>query len=61
MTTVERKYPTRVSCEFQGKKRQIVPDQIRTVDKSRLVKGLGKIEQRTQGEVIKSLQKIFSL
>ena len=61
MTTIERRYPTRVLCTFQRKKGQIVLDQFRTVDKSRLVKRLGKIDQNTQNEVIKSLQKIFSL
>ena len=38
MTTAGKDYPTRVSCTFQRKKGQIVLDQIRTVDKSRLVK-----------------------
>lgn len=61
MTTVERAYPTRVLCTFQGKTGEIVIDQIRTVDKSRLVKKLGKVDQDTQNEVIKVLQKIFTL
>ncbi|MBW2358965.1 MAG: type II toxin-antitoxin system PemK/MazF family toxin [Deltaproteobacteria bacterium] len=37
MTTAGKDYPTRVSCRFKGKKGQIVLDQIRTIDKSRLV------------------------
>ena len=37
MTTRLRKYPTRVTCEFQGKTGQIALDQLRAVDKSRLV------------------------
>ncbi len=61
VTTVARKYATRISCTFQRKKGQIVLDQIRTVDKSRLAKRLGKIDQDIQSEVTKSLQKIFSL
>ncbi len=61
MTTVERNYPTRISCTFQQKQGQIVLDQIRTIDKSRLIKRLGTIDQPTQEEVMKSLQKIFSL
>ena len=36
MTTKGRSYPTRVACTFQGKEGQVVLDQIRTVDKSRL-------------------------
>lgn len=60
MTTAGREYPTRVSCKFQRKKGQIVLDQIRTIDKSRLVKKLGSIDAPTQLEVISVLQKLFS-
>ncbi|MBF0288726.1 MAG: type II toxin-antitoxin system PemK/MazF family toxin [SAR324 cluster bacterium] len=60
MTTSERDYPTRISCQFQKKTGQIVLDQIRTVDKSRLVKKLGHIGQSTQEKVLVPLQKIFS-
>ena len=35
MTTRGRDYPSRVSCEFQGRQGQVVLDQIRTVDKAR--------------------------
>ncbi len=38
MTSSSKKYPTRVPIEFQGKKGQVVLDQIRTVDKVRLIK-----------------------
>ncbi len=61
MTTKGRDYPTRIECSFQGKKGQIVLDQIRTIDKSRLVKKLGKISKKIQIEVIKILQDMFSL
>jgi len=60
MTTTGRDYPTRVNCKFKGKKGQIVLDQIRTIDKSRLVKKLGSIEPKVQAEVILVLQKLFS-
>ena len=45
MTTKIRPYPTRVPVRFKGKSGQIVLDQIRTVDKSRLVKRMGKIDE----------------
>ena len=60
MTTKGRKYPTRISCSFQGKKGQIVLDQIRTVDKKRLVKNLGHISPATQNKTLCILQEIFS-
>ncbi len=45
MTTKSHSYPTRVELEFQEKHGWIVLDQIRTVDKTRLIKRLGKIEK----------------
>ena len=60
MTTKGRPYPTRISCQFQGKEGQIVLDQIRTVDKSRLVKKLGKLDELEQKNVLLALAEIFS-
>ncbi len=60
MTTQGRSYPTRVDCQFQGKSGQIVLDQIRTVDKVRLVKKLGKISSQTQNDVLTVLIEMFS-
>jgi len=45
MTTKGREYPTRVPIVFQRKKGQVVLDQIRTVDKKRLAKRLGKLDK----------------
>jgi mRNA interferase MazF len=60
MTTKGRDYPTRVQCSFKGKDGQIVLDQLRTVDKSRLVQKLGKIDQQTQEEVLSILAEMFA-
>lgn len=60
MTTSIKKYPTRVSVRFKGKKGEIVLDQIRTVDKSRLVKKLGSINPATEKKVIAVLQELFA-
>ena len=46
MTTKSHTYPTRVALRFEGKQGWIVLDQIQTVDKSRLVKKLGKITRQ---------------
>ncbi len=61
MTTTVRDYPTRVTVEFQGKKGQIVLDQIRTVDKKRLTKKLGEISSSAREEVTTVLQEMFAL
>lgn len=60
MTTKGKSYPTRVECQFEGQPGQIVLDQIRTVDKSRLVKKLGKISDDTQCEVLAVLSEMFA-
>jgi len=60
MTTAGKDYPTRVICKFKKKKGQIVLDQIRTIDKTRLVKKLGTIDPETQLKVISVLQRLFA-
>jgi mRNA interferase MazF len=60
MITTGRKYPTRINTSFSGKKGQIVLDQIRTVDKRRLVKVLGKIDNPTADRVLKTLAEMFA-
>ena len=61
MTTARKTYPTRVHCSFEGKERQIVLDQIRTIDKTRLIKKLGSIDPETQLELVRVLQEMFAL
>lgn len=60
MTSTLRDYPTRVSCTFRKKTGQIALDQIRTIDKARLVKKLGTIDSRTQSDVVSVLQGMFA-
>ena len=60
MTTKARDYPTRVSCRFEGKDAHIVLDQLRTIDKSRLIKRLGRINTTTQKHVLAVLAELFA-
>jgi len=60
MTTKGQPYPTRVTCQFQGKEGQIVLDQIRTIDKIRLVKLLSQITTEEQKAVLDILAEIFA-
>jgi mRNA interferase MazF len=60
MTTAGKDYPTRISCTFKKKKGHIVLDQIRTIDKTRLVKNIGTIDSETQLKVIAVLQRLFA-
>lgn len=60
LTTRGRPYPTRVPCRFKGKAGQVVLDQLRTVDRRRLVKRLGRIDRRTGARVLEVLAEIFA-
>ncbi len=60
MTTKGRPYPTRVRCRFGGTAGQVVLDQVRTVDASRLVRRLGRIDRRTGAAVLALLQEMFA-
>lgn len=53
-------YPTRIPVELLKNKRSIVLDQIRTVDKDRLVKKIGEIDKTAQKQTLDRLQEMFA-
>jgi mRNA interferase MazF len=60
MTSMQRDYPSRVNLTFQRKKGQVVLDQIRTVDKARLVRRLGVLPEARARDVAGVLQEMFA-
>ena len=60
MTTVRRGWPTRVELTFQSKTGEIALDQIRAVDKARLVKRLGKLDSEIADVVLDTLGEMFA-
>jgi mRNA interferase MazF len=60
MTSKGFSYPTRIQCAFQGKQGLILLDQMRAVDKSRLVQKLGVISKNAQIKTIDCLQELFA-
>jgi len=60
MTTVCRGWPTRVEITFQNKTGEIALDQIRAVDKSRIIKRLGKLDSETASLVLDTLGELFA-
>lgn len=60
LTSKLKNYPTRIPCKVEGKQGQIVLDQIRTVDKSRLVKKIETLNKVTQIKVLNLLKEMFS-
>ena len=60
MTRIRRGWPTRIEVTFQGKTGEIALDQIRAVDKSRLVKRLGKLDAATAEVILDVLGELFA-
>jgi mRNA interferase MazF len=60
LTSKVRTYPTRVPCKVEGKQGQIVLDQIRTIDKSRLIKKIDTLTKGTGKKVLNVLLEMFS-
>jgi len=60
LTTGSHLYPFRISCRFQGRAGHIVLDQIRTVERERMVKKLGKLPSSTLTNVLAILQEMFT-
>lgn len=59
MTTGSREAPFRIPVTFGGKKGLILLDQIRTLDKTRLVKRLGMVPASTLASTLGTLQEVF--
>jgi mRNA interferase MazF len=60
LTTAGRAYPSRVPTRFDGKDGQVVIDQLRTVDKTRLVKRLGELDPSEAAAVLDVLREFFA-
>lgn len=60
LTSKLRNYPTRIPCKVEGKQGQIVLDQLRTVDKSRLIKKIATLGKPLQKKVSSRLVEMFS-
>lgn len=60
MTTQGFNFPCRIKCQFKNKNGLILLDQVRAVDKSRLIKKLGSIDEKTQVALCNTLQELFT-
>jgi mRNA interferase MazF len=60
MTSSGRAYPSRVPCRFGGTEGLIVLDQVRTVDKERLIQRLGRIDEAAQTAVLEVLAEMYA-
>ncbi len=60
LTTGTRAYPFRVPCQFARKSGFVVLDQLRTVDRARLTKRVGKLSSVTLTRILGVLQEMFA-
>jgi mRNA interferase MazF len=60
MTTGCQAYPWRIPCRFRQRAGFVALDQLRTVDRERLVKRLGRLTPSTVAAVLEGLQQMFS-
>ena len=60
LTTGGHAYPFRIPCRFAGKAGHVVLDQIRTVDRERLVRRLGRLSPGTLTDALSVLQEMFA-
>lgn len=60
IATTNAKYPTRVAVEFLNSERSVILDQLRTVDKIRLVKKIGEIGEASRGAILDRLAEYFA-
>ena len=61
LTTGGYPYPFRVRCQFDDKDGHLVADQIRAVDRDRLIKRLGILDKDTLVELLSVLQAMFAV
>ncbi|MDX2193328.1 MAG: type II toxin-antitoxin system PemK/MazF family toxin [Gemmatimonadales bacterium] len=60
LTTGSHRYPFRVPVRFRGKDGHVVLDQLRTVDRERLLERLGSLTATTLGKVLAVLGEMFA-
>ena len=60
LTTGSFRYPFRVPCTFQGKAGHLVLDQVRAVDRERLVKRLGMLSSPALAQALAVLRDMFA-
>ena len=58
-STIKENFPTRVNTEFKDKKGQVALDQLRAIDRSRLIQKLGCIDKKTQLNLLTLLTIMF--
>lgn len=61
LSTGGQKYPFRVRCRFASRSGEVVVDQLRTIDRERVVRHLGRISPATLAQILSTLQEMFAV
>jgi mRNA interferase MazF len=61
MTSQGFQAPFRIALTFQGTTGSVLLDQLRTIDKSRLIKKLGRIQPKTLTTTLQKLKELFEV
>lgn len=61
MTSAQKAWPTRVAIRFQGREGQVALDQIRTIDRARVVRTLGSADANVAERVARQLVEMFAM
>ena len=59
LTSTIKSYPSRLDCVFKSKQGQLAIDQIRSIDKSRLIEKMGKMDEKTNQMVCELISEMF--
>ena len=59
LTSTIKPYPSRLNCVFKNRNGQLVVDQIRSIDKSRLIEKMGKMDEKTNQLVCELIAEMF--
>jgi mRNA interferase MazF len=60
LSSTKAVYPTRIAVNFLNSERHVILDQIRTVDKDRLVKKIGELDAASQTRITEKLNELFA-
>ena len=60
LASTKMEYPTRIAVEFLNSTRHVILDQIRTVDRVRLVKKIGEIDEAFRPRIVERLHELFA-
>ena len=60
MTSANKPAPYRIPIVFESRRGLIMLDQVRALDKSRLIKRLGEVHRKTLHEALRTLQEVFA-